>query len=291
MDEDLAGWLQLREAADWSARSEGVTRAAIAHLPAASPLGVLDLGTGTGSNLRYLMERLPSPQRWLLVDRSEDLLQLVQARTAAWAASRGHHLRADARGFAVDGPLVSCTVETRTLDLNLPLDGELFSGRHLVTASALLDLVSERWLSQLAAHCRTAGASALFALTYDGRSTFSPGEPEDDHVRDLLNAHQHRDKGLGGPAAGPGAHAAARRCFDAAGYACLDEASDWVIGPEQRAFQRQLIEGLAGAATEQRPGEATAIAGWRARRLAHLAAGGSRAVVGHRDLAAWPRGA
>jgi len=48
-----------------------------------------------------------------------------------------------------------------------------------------------------------------------------------------------------------------------------------------------LIEGWANAATELAPDRDAAIARWRARRLAHIAAGRSRVVVGHDDLAAW----
>ena len=93
------------------------------------------------------------------------------------------------------------------------LDAEIFEGRNLVTASALLDLVSESWLRLLAARCREAGATALFTLTYDGRSSCDPVEPEDELVRELMNLHQKTDKGLGGPADGPDAWAVAERAF------------------------------------------------------------------------------
>ena len=53
-------------------------------------------------------------------------------------------------------------------------------------------------------------------------------------------------------------------------------------------MQRLLIEGWAEAAAEMAPDRASTTAGWRARRLTHVAAGRSRVVVGHDDLAAWP---
>ena len=73
----------------------------------------------------------------------------------------------------------------------------MFSGRALVTASALLDLVSEEWLRSLAARCRESGAALLFALSYDGRIQCSPDEPEDAAIRELVNQHQRTDKGFG----------------------------------------------------------------------------------------------
>jgi hypothetical protein len=57
--------------------------------------------------------------------------------------------------------------------------------------------------------------------------------------------------------------------------------------PEQRALQRQLIEGWAESAEEMAPAQTSMIHNWLARRLEHVEAGRSRVVVGHDDLAAW----
>src|SRR5512142_926000 len=171
MGESLADWLLRREAADHAARSASLTAAVADSLPAGRPLRIVDLGTGTGSNVRYLAPRLPHPQRWLVVDRDASVLAALSQR-------------------------IGDAVEVREADLGA-LDDDLFAGRDLVTASALLDLVSERWLRSLAAHCRTAGAAVLFALTYNGVSRCTPAEPEDDEIRDLMNRHQRQnDKGF-----------------------------------------------------------------------------------------------
>jgi hypothetical protein len=140
------------------------------------------------------------------------------------------------------------------------------------------------WLEALAAQCANAGAAALFTITYDGRSPCAPADPDDDIVRALFNRHQHTDKGLGGPAAGPDAAAAAAQAFEQAGFQVSRERSDWVLEPDQRELQRQLIEGWAFAATETAPEIATQIANWRLRRLHHVDQGGSLIVVGHEDM-------
>jgi hypothetical protein len=285
MDNSLAGWLQLREPADAAARSDSLTRMIADALAGHEPVRVLDLATGTGANLRYLAPHLPHRQHWLVADRDPALLALLPGLTASWAAARKHDVRTHADGCAIRGERLDCHVEARQLDLGSLTDSDLFAGRHLVTASALLDLVSQRWLEELAARCRTAGAAALFTITYDGRSCCSPPEPEDDVIRDLLHRHQNRDKGLGGPAAGPGAAARAVRCFTEAGYRVRTEASDWSLGPAEHELQRRLIEGWADAAADMGLGAAT-VAPWRVRRIAHVEAGRSRIIVGHLDIAA-----
>jgi hypothetical protein len=96
-DAALSGWLRLREQRDWRARSGGLTQAIVATLPHDRPVGVLDLASGAGSNLRYLAERLPMHQRWLLIDRSATLVSEVESRTMAWAAARGYAVNLSAR--------------------------------------------------------------------------------------------------------------------------------------------------------------------------------------------------
>jgi hypothetical protein len=264
MTGSLSDWLALREPADTAARSEGLTRRLAGRLGDRVPLRVVDLGAGTGANVRYLASRLPRPQHWLLVDRDPLLLEEA-ARTTAAAAF----------------------VETRGMDLGPLDDTGIFSGRHLVTASALLDLVSEKWLRSIASHTCAAGAAALFALTYDGRFECSPAEPEDDNVRTLFNRHQTSSNKGFGVAAGPGATACAERAFAAIGYHVERENGDWILEADARDLQRELIAGWAAAAGEMAPEQSAAIADWSRRRFAYVDAGRSRITVGHQDLVAW----
>jgi hypothetical protein len=288
-DPSLAGWLRLREAPDHASRSVELTQAIVDRLRATEPVRVLDLGTGAGSNLRYLVPKLPPRQRWTVIDRSQTLLSELLTRTSAWAAAARYTVKSTAAGIALEDGDLDCQVETRAQDLAV-LEPRLFDGCQLVTASALLDLVSASWLQTLAAECRRAGAAALFAITYDGRSTCRPPEPEDELVRGLLNQHQGRDKGLGGPAEGPRAAACAEHMFTGQGYEVKVVMTDWVLGARDAAMQRTLIDGWAEAAGAIAPQLAATIASWRTRRLAHVDAGRSAIIVGHRDLAAWQRG-
>ena len=264
MTDSLADWLTLRAAADTAARSQRLVDALVAALPSRRPLRLVDLGTGTGSNVRYLAPRLPSPQEWRVVDRDPGLLSHIHP------------------------PMPNCSIEAREWNLG-DLRQDLLSDRDVVTASALLDLVSTAWIARLAEYCRRAGVSALFALTYDGRTTCNPPEPEDGLVLDLFNRHQrHSDKGFG-RAAGPDAVTAAAQAFGVEGFVVTRARSDWDLPPSTAAMQRYLIEGWADASSEIAPERRPAIDAWKARRLAHVDAGRSHISVGHEDLLAIPR--
>lgn len=264
-----AEWLTLRERADHAARSVALTRALIEALPRDTPLRILDLAAGTGSNFRYLMEAgsertRPTldglrPVHWLLVDHDPALLALAPKMPG---------------------------VETRCLDLASLDDREIFEGRALVTASALLDLVSEAWLRTLAARCAESGAAVLFALSYDGRIQCSPEDPDDGRILALVNEHQRIDKGFG-PALGPDATDCAARCFSSLGYRVRPAGSDWALPLEAGELQQQLIDLWAQAAAEIAPAQTATIDLWRSRRLAHVAANRSQLMVGHQDMAAW----
>ncbi|MEP7307518.1 MAG: class I SAM-dependent methyltransferase [Acidobacteriota bacterium] len=264
-------WLALREPADTNARSRRLTSLVSGALPS-GVVHALDLGTGTGANVRYLAERLPGRQDWLLVDADPRLIAEARRRSSFGIAR-----------------VVDLVAEVDSPDLGI------FSGRDLVTASALLDLVSARWLRGLAGKCRQVGAAVLFSLTYDGEIRCTPEEPEDEVIRDLVNRHQQTDKGFG-PALGPTASGAAERCFAGLGYRVESEPSPWVLAPETREdvagraiaeLQRQLIDGWAEAASEMAPERLASIDSWRARRLAHVDANRSGLTVGHSDMAAW----
>jgi hypothetical protein len=162
----------------------------------------------------------------------------------------------------------------------------LFESQALVTASALLDLVSERWLLALAARCREAGAMALFALSYDGRIECAPADEDDELVRQLVNEHQCRDKGFG-PALGPTATDCAECAFSALGYHVRRDRSDWIVRPGAHQLQRELIDGWARAAIEIAPARSASVDAWRGRRLTHVTSGRSALRVGHEDFAAW----
>ena len=264
-----AHWLAMREPVDHRSRAGEL----LAPLGSAwQELGwsrVLDLGSGTGSNLRYLAPRLPGAQMWTLLDEDESLLARVDEVQPNQSLTR--------------------------LCGDLAHDGLEAVGRaHLVTGAALLDLVSDGWLRRLTEACCDASCGALFALTYDGTIQWSRGggtesleDSEDALVRTAVNAHQHRDKGLGaalGPTAGPTADA----LFREAGYHTWLLPSPWRLAPPDRALTIALLDGWQQAASEERPELADSIRAWRERRRFTLDSDGWSVVVGHLDLLALP---
>jgi hypothetical protein len=280
-----ADWLSLREPADRDARPASLVDWIAPALDRTRPLRILDLATGTGSNLRYLAPRFGGQQQWVLADHDQALLNAIPSRLGAWARQQSLELRGDAGGLRLQGAALDCRIERRCVDLARDLEGIDFSNLALVTTAALLDLVSAAWLERLVSRCAEARCAVLFALSYDGRIEFSPGEPEDARVRELVNRHQRTDKGFGA-ALGPDAAVQTAELLRALGYEVEALRSDWRIGTTQQQLQSELIAGWATAATEMSAADSASIATWRNRRLAHVESGHSRMAVGHLDVAA-----
>ena len=268
-----AEWLQQREPFDLAARAVAAQRLQLpawlaAQRPRRAPWRVIDLGSGGGANLRALAPLLPGEQQWLLIDRDSALL--AQAHTdLPWADTR-----------------------TASLDLARELDQLPIAQATLVTASALLDLVSEAWLERLLPDCMRAQVALLFALSVDGRQRWSPALSGDPLARRLFAQHQLRDKGFGGSALGPRAAARVARLLRAGGYRVRSAQSDWWLdgrhSPAALALQRAMIDGIAEPACEQSPRLAAALRDWQAQR--HALAPQATLRIGHIDLIAAPAG-
>ncbi len=279
-----ADWLALREPFDAAARerSARLLRPLRARRPASGPWRVIDLGCGTGANLRWLVPRLGGPQQWLVVDRDAALLR-------SWSAQPGFRPRPGGV-LQRDDPGGAVQVMRRRADLQTDLAQLPWQAAHLVTASALLDLAGAAWLQRLADLAVQARTALLFALNVDGRHHWRPADTDDAHVARRFAEHQRRDKGLG-PALGPQAAFALAQQLRERGWRVQLARSDWWIHPGDGSgradtMQRAMADGMARAATEQALAEVVRMRAWQQRRLAQAGHGSLR--VGHVDLLALP---
>lgn len=291
-------WLALREPFDRAAREASSLdlqdlqqQASAAEAGAGgTPYRVLDLGCGTGANLRVLAPRLGGNQRWHLVDHDARLLAALPGAMTRWAET--HRLKT-AQGATDDSLVIEAAhwraeLSWQKADLVRELDALPFAGSQLVTTSALLDLVSASWLAALLTKVHEAQAALLCSLSVDGRIEWQPAMPADAQMAKLFAAHQHRDKGFGGPALGADAVPRAVERLVALGYRCVQAGSDWQLAAASGGARMlvQMIDGLADAALEQDPGARDLVLTWRLQRLAQAAH--SSLQIGHAELLALP---
>ncbi|KAA0020703.1 class I SAM-dependent methyltransferase [Salinicola corii] len=277
-------WLTLREPADHLARDAQLTHAADSwltrHADPSRPLEarrtIVDLGCGSGSNLRYLAPRLHGAQHWRLVDHDEELLASARLRCQ----------------YLVSADAQPIHLESVNLSLADTLE-ETLQGAYLVTASALFDLLTADDIGALADACQRSGCAVLFALSIDGLIRFHDASgsalygDDDRFMLAALQAHQHRDKG-DGPAMGSEAPRRLRESFRHRGYHIREAASPWQLGPESLPLAEALMAGWREALHQQLPQQRDRVDQWHARRLDDLLRERVTLTVGHRDLLATP---
>lgn len=251
-------WLVLRESADAAARSDELAETVARHLAGADPLVVHDLGGGTGAMGRWLAPRLAGPQHWVVHDRDPELLE-----------------------HAVAAPPAAAAVEARRSDVTRLAPGDL-AGARLITASALLDMLTADELEPMVDACLDADAPVLLALTVTGSVDLTPGDSLDPCIEAAFNAHQRHAR------LGPDAVGAAVERFRAAGADVLVRPSPWHLDASDADLIAEWLDGWLTAACEQKPalaGEATA---YRDLRLAQVGAGELAVTVDHADILVLP---
>jgi hypothetical protein len=263
-------WLALREPADAAARARDLAEHVGRRRPPSGRWLIHDLGGGTGSMGRWLAPLLSGPQHWVVHDRDEDLLALAAAYPP---------------GVAADGS--AATVETKRSDI-IGLDSGDLAGASVITASALLDMLTAPELAELVTACAAPGCPVLLALSVIGRVELTPPDPLDDRVAAAFNAHQRRETERG-RLLGPDAVAFAADAFGRRGAEVLARDSPWRLGVRHAGLTAAWLGGWVGAACEQDDALAGEADAYSRRRLAQLAAGRLAVTVNHSDLLVLPR--
>jgi SAM-dependent methyltransferase len=260
-------WLALREPIDHAARNPDLTTAFARAVP--SRAKIVDLGCGTGANIRYLAPRLGGHQSWLGLDSDHEVLMAADEALGRWPGGTDLQIKLERRDLS---------------DLDSALgreEGDAF------TASALLDLASEGWLKKLANRIGRRRLPALFALTFDGWIDWQPdrGE-EDEEIAARFAQHMRRDKGFG-PALGAEASEVLAEELKRQRMKVTLEPSDWELGTREKGLLSAFLEGVIAAAAEVESDQM--LEAWASARRLELDGGGLGATVGHQDLLAVPR--
>jgi trans-aconitate methyltransferase len=262
-------WLALREPADAEARAPDLVEVLERALPASGRRVIHDLGCGTGSMGRWLAPLLAGPQHWVLHDRDADLVALAAADAP--------------------GPAANCkpvTVEANRADVTR-MDARDLAGASLITASALLDLLTGDELDRLADLCAGVGCPVLLTLSVVGGVEITPADQMDRDVAAAFDAHQRRATGRG-RLLGPDAVDFATEAFRRMGAEVLVRPSPWRLGPAHSALAAEWFKGWVGAACEQEielAGQCELYIRWR---LKQASAGELAVVVAHTDLLVLP---
>jgi len=276
-----AQWLALREPADHRARDASLRDQVVhdlAHLARVrpGPIKFVDLGCGSGSNLRALAPHMPATQHWTLVDYDPTLLSAAKAALVQWA----DQMVSDQDMLVLLKNDKHISVKFLCEDLSSNLEDVLALPTDLLTAAAFFDLVAEDWLERF---CGLLRSPLYTVLTYNGQEIWHPPEPMDAAMLKAFHAHQQTDKGFGA-AAGPNAVNVMETLLKARGFAVSKAQSPWKLAAADCNLIEQLAIGSAGAVLETKQVSAEEVSAWKkSRSMAQTC------EIGHTDLYARAR--
>ena len=272
-------WLALREAADHRSRNEALANTLQTRFLQRETINVLDLGCGTGSNLRATSSLLPHVQHWTLVDHDPALLAAAKETLITWADK---HTDDPDSSMSLQKGHLKLTVKFHHADLVADLNSvlDLAPKADLITASALFDLASPAFIQKFAAAVAKRRAVFYTVLTYNGIQRWTPRSPLDQSMSGAFSRHQMTDKGFGA-ACGPTAPVELEEQFETHGYGVEEGDSPWRLGPADEALITELSLGFASAVRETKSIPDAEIDAW----LKRVRTG---AEVGHTDTLAIP---
>lgn len=281
-------WLAIAEALDERARAIELVWQFARALPSRPHL--LDLGAGTGGNVRHLLPRLGRRQQdWTVMEARFPLFSRLEGEMERWARQHGWGVSHNGTGPLLFGDDLRCQIAPTALALDITRNRGL---HHLgvqrhdgVSCHHFLHTLSQRWLDDFVIELNSSGKLPLLATGLpDGMPRWSTPDPDDALIAEALIAPP--DPAVGDePALGLGAARAVLLALQGAGYKVDGARSDWrVDGMRHPQRLGALIDAMAGMAAHSHPDEQDRAQAWRHRRREALA--GTALLIPHLDLLA-----
>jgi hypothetical protein len=280
-------WLAQREPLDAAARDAGLAHG-FAEAIADTPRRIIDLGAGTGANLRLLAPLIGGDQDWLLIDNDPALLIAQRREIARWATQHGWGVSQE----ATDAVVISVgpsrwRFRSQQLDLQASLEQLALQDCDGLTTTAFLDLVSLDWIDRLCRMLSRSPRAFLATLSVDGQRRWQPAMTDDLRLHQAFERHQTINKGFGAALGIAAVDEIALR-LDRLGFMVGTARSDWQIASGHPALLKQMIDEALAVGCELEPDAASAFDDWAAHRHAQVATGQLALTIGHRDLLALP---
>ena len=175
-------WLNLRETVDRNSRNKRILYLINKFFKNKKNIRIVDLGSGTGSNYRFLKSQLLNNQYWFFVDISHQSTNYFKKNIKLSSKIKKTNFK--------------------IVDAINNLEKINFNDYNLVTGSAFLDILPKTWFKNF--HKLNVDTEIVyFALNYNGNFKFFPKHKDDKRILNIFNKDQKSDKGIGEVAVGP----------------------------------------------------------------------------------------
>ena len=195
--DDLIQWLAHRFTCDAEARHPGIEHQFLAFFEQhQTPLKVVDVGSGTGANVRYYFDRIPHEQEWILIEQNEQLRDECCRSLVAFAQERGYHWQQQDGTFLLTDDQKTATVQLMSGRIEHIEQLADLARTDVVTANAVFDLLSFEQFDTLVGKLVQHEVCLLATLNYY-ETSFLPFSEEDHRFMRWYHMHMKRPQPTG----------------------------------------------------------------------------------------------
>jgi hypothetical protein len=212
---------------------------------------LVDAGAGSGANMRYLMEKIPASQQWVLIEQNPDFskasLQVLQ-----------QHARHQGYTSFMEQDTLTLQTPTKTIQVNAK-QGSLLEIENLtdlshtdaIVSNAVFDLFTLHQFDTFVSTIARYQLIFLSTLNYENMH-FSPTRWQDEKMIALYHAHMLRPQTVG-PAMGPACIPQMSDILKKHRYAVATGSSLWNIHSKDEKMMRYLLNFMETSIAELPP--------------------------------------
>jgi SAM-dependent methyltransferase len=246
------GWLKERFQFDNAARNQLVEQSFLDFVKAKQKITIVDIGSGTGANCLYFIEKLEKDQQWFLIERDARFFKPAFQRLAEFADTIGYD-------FQIEGKVLKIEIEKKKVNINFVNDSFFrlpdlvdLKKADVVMAAAVFDLLSENQFTALSDSIFSNEIVLLTTMNYFGMC-LQPESELDQKFIALYESHMNRQQDFG-RSMGKNVNACTEKYFTKKDYNFIKGKSTWQIPPEALQMHNYLLGFMENSISEMLSG-------------------------------------
>jgi SAM-dependent methyltransferase len=189
-------WLNERFQFDNAARNQKVEHAFLYSFKEKKEITVVDIGSGTGANCLYFIEKIAKDQQWFFIEKDSRLVKPAFERLIEFAKKQDYD-------FQVEGTSLKIKTKSKTVNITI-LNDSFFELPQLVDlkkvdvvmAAAVFDLLSTDQFVKLAETIFSKEIALLATMNYS-KMDFQPKQKLDKKFTTIYESHMNRQQPFG----------------------------------------------------------------------------------------------
>ena len=277
-------WLAQREPFDFLARSNLLVN----EIKKDSKIinNLVDLGTGTGSFLRWYICQKLTFHTGTLIDYDRRLLNSIGLSFRKFFKDTDFVIKKlNADKYLFSGHLYQESSKILLNRKNIFNFNTKFNQYDLISLSALADLLSKKYIKKLLSNI-SSGKYLYFSLCFNGKIKWLPTNEFDKYITRQFNNHQIQDKGFG-VALGSNSIKYIELVAKQEDYSIFKKDSSWKIDTltnESQLFQQKYLNIILNALKKDEITDKKVLQSWFSKRIGLIKNKRSNLNVGHNDI-------